>query len=107
MYPHERSLVEKFKDKPFAIVGVNSDKDRATAQRAVKENGLTWRNFWAGPAGTAGPIPATWNVGAWPTLYVIDHDGVIRHVSNEGGALDAALEKWIAEAAKARTPQGK
>lgn len=27
MYPHERSLVEKLKDEPFAIIGVNSDED--------------------------------------------------------------------------------
>jgi hypothetical protein len=25
MIPHERSLVEKWKDKPFALIGVNSD----------------------------------------------------------------------------------
>lgn len=102
MYPHERSLVEKFKDKPFAIVGINSDKDRAIAQRAVKENSLSWRNFWAGAAGTAGPIPTTWNVSGWPTLYVIDHEGIIRHMSHGGDALDAALEKWVVEAEKAR-----
>ena len=27
MYPHERSLVEQWKDRPFVIIGVNSDKD--------------------------------------------------------------------------------
>ena len=27
MYPHERSLVKKLADKPFALVGVNSDPD--------------------------------------------------------------------------------
>jgi len=27
MYPHERSLVEKYRDEPFAILGVNSDED--------------------------------------------------------------------------------
>ena len=28
MYPHERSLVERMKDKPFALIGVNSDVDK-------------------------------------------------------------------------------
>ena len=27
MYPHERSLVKRLKDKPFALIGVNSDAD--------------------------------------------------------------------------------
>ena len=25
MYPHERSLVERLKDKPFVLLGINSD----------------------------------------------------------------------------------
>ena len=28
MYPHERSLVKRLADQPFALVGINSDKDR-------------------------------------------------------------------------------
>ncbi len=35
MYPHERSLVEEMKDKPFALIGVNSDKELARAKKAV------------------------------------------------------------------------
>ena len=30
MYPHERSLVEKNKKKPFALIGVNSDSAAVT-----------------------------------------------------------------------------
>ena len=38
MYPHERSLVEKFKDRPFVILGVNSDDDREQLKQVlVKE----------------------------------------------------------------------
>jgi hypothetical protein len=29
MIPHERSLVERLKDKPFALLGVNSDVDKS------------------------------------------------------------------------------
>ena len=37
MYPHERSLVIEMKDKPFALIGVNSDS-LERAKKAVKEN---------------------------------------------------------------------
>ena len=37
MYPHERSLVEELKDKPFAILGVNSDKDLAALKPRLAE----------------------------------------------------------------------
>ena len=36
MYPHERSLVEKLKDKPFVILGVNSDKDREKPKKLAE-----------------------------------------------------------------------
>ena len=78
MYPHERSLVEKFAGKPFAIIGVNSDRDLEKLRPRLAEERITWRSFSCGADGTRGPIPTRWNVGGWPTLFVIDHDGVIR-----------------------------
>jgi hypothetical protein len=76
MYPHERSLVKKFEGRPFVIIGVNSDDDRDTVKKVVVQEKLTWRSFWDGGS-TDGPIAQQWNVTGWPTLYVIDHRGVI------------------------------
>jgi len=98
MYPHERSLVKKLAGKPFALIGVNSDKDKTVLAKRVKEENITWRSFWNGPEGTSGPISAKWNVGSWPTIYVIDHKGVIRFKNARGKKLDEAVEKLLAEA---------
>ena len=76
MYPHERSLVEKYQDKPFVILGINSDASRETVTRVSIKEKLTWRSFWDGGS-TDGPIASKWNVTAWPTVYLIDHKGVI------------------------------
>ena len=102
MYPHERSLVEKYKNDPFVIIGVNSDKDRAALKPDLEKNGITWRSFWNGETGTGGPISAAWNVRGWPTLYLIDPKGVIlyKSVGANVPALDAALEKAIAATRK-------
>ena len=97
MYPHERSLVETYRDAPFALIGVNSDKDREEARATVKEENLPWRSFWNGPEGTYGPISRAWNVWSWPTLYLIDAEGVIRFKNLRGEALDRALAQLIAE----------
>lgn len=105
MYPHERSLVEKLKDEPFAIVGVNSDKDLEELAEVVEKENITWRSFWNGELGTAGPISTRWNVRGWPTLYLIDAKGVIRHKwlgSPKTEVLDAAIEALIAEAKAAK-----
>ena len=37
MYPHERSLVKKLADKPFALVGVNSDDDLDELKKVLAE----------------------------------------------------------------------
>src|SRR5262249_3301097 len=33
MYPQERDLVERYKDQPFALLGVNCDEDKAQVRR--------------------------------------------------------------------------
>ena len=57
---------------------------------------LVWRSFAdPGPLGQ-GAIATRWNLAATPTLYVLDHHGVIRHkwVGSPGEkALDAALDQ--------------
>lgn len=78
MYPHERSLVKKLADKPFVLVGINSDTDRDRIKERIKEEKMTWRSWWDG-GGTNGPIASSWNIHGWPTLVVLDHKGTIRH----------------------------
>ncbi len=97
MYPHERSLVKKYADQPFAIIGVNSDRDLEKLRPRLKEEDITWRSFWNGPKGTSGPISRAWNVTGWPTVYVIDGKGTIRAKRVRGESLDRAIEALMAE----------
>lgn len=98
MFPHERSLVKQLADKPFVLIGVNSDPDLEVAQKSVKEKDLTWRSFWNGELGTSGPIATQWSVSFWPTIYVIDTKGTIRFKGVRGEDLDEAITKLLAEA---------
>ena len=76
------------------IGGLNAEQ----LKKVVVKEKITWRSFVdAGNAG-AGPIATKWGLSATPTLYVIDHQGVIRH--KWAGApgekvIDAALDKLI------------
>lgn len=97
MYPHERSLVKQLADKPFALIGVNSDRELEQIRATVKEKNLNWRSFWNGPEGTGGPISAKWNVTGWPTIYILDKDGVIRYKNARGPDMDQALTKLLSE----------
>lgn len=101
MYPHERSLVKKMDGKPFALIGINSDRDRKALKEVLKKEEITWRSFWNGPQGTGGPISSTWNVHGWPTLFVIDAAGIIRHkwLGSPGSeVMEQALDQLIEQA---------
>ena len=97
MYPHERSLVKQLADKPFALIGVNSDRDREKLKEVMKEKDITWRSFWNGPKGTSGPISTKWNVRGWPTIYVVDAKGKIRYKNVRGTAMDKAITELLGE----------
>ena len=97
MYPHERSLVKRLANKPFALLGVNSDKDKKVLRKRMQEENITWRSFWAGPEGTQGMIPSTWGVTGWPTIYILDDKGVIRFKGPRGHKMDEAVDQLLAE----------
>jgi hypothetical protein len=100
MYPYERSLVKKLANKPFALLGVNSDESKETLKKIIAKEELTWRSWFDGGS-PYGPIATKWNVNGWPRLYVLDHKGVIRHKwagSPGDKVLDEAIEKLVQEA---------
>ena len=96
MYPHERSLVKKLANEPFALIGVNSDSKEKVLSALKREN-ITWRSYWDG-GNTSGPIASRWNVRGWPTIYVLDQKGVIRYKNVRGSAMDKAVDALLAEA---------
>jgi hypothetical protein len=97
MIPHEKQMVERLKDRPFALIGVNSDGGRSALQKIIKDNGITWRNFVDGD--TSGPIASKWGVAGWPTIYVLDAKGVIRYKNpSDEKKLDEAVNTLLAEA---------
>ncbi len=101
MVPHERAIAERLAGKPFVLVGVNGDSEKPAAKRAIAENKMTWQSFWNG--GSEGGIAGTWNVHAWPTVYVLDSKGMIRlkfegYGGKRGDALlDAMVDRLLEE----------
>lgn len=96
MIPHERELVEKLRDEPFVFVGVNTDA-RGHFQNERKKEPVTWRNFMDGQRG---PICRKYKIEAFPTIFLIDANGVIRHKFvgvPPSSVLDKAIDELIAE----------
>jgi thiol-disulfide isomerase/thioredoxin len=111
MVPHERALAERYAGRPFVIVGVNGDAlpekdfhltgpdgkpidETARVKAAIAKHRITWRSFRNGQF----TIAARWNVRSWPTVFLIDHRGIIRGKwRGDPGEkeLDEAAEKFV------------
>jgi peroxiredoxin len=94
MIPHERSLVEKMQGKPFALLGVNTDTSIEEVKSKSKEKGVTWRSWFDGQSG---PICKQYKVQSFPTIFVLDHKGVVRYKNVRGEKMDEAVETLIKE----------
>jgi hypothetical protein len=92
MLPQEREMVERLADKPFTLLGINSDKSRSALQKVIREQNITWPQIYDG---SGGPIAKQWNVKGWPTIYVIDQKGVIRYRNVRGEALERAVDALL------------
>ena len=92
-YSQSRQLLDNFGEKGLVVLGVNADQiERA---RQVQQQGLvSWRSWSDGPEG---PICRDWQIGALPTTYLIDRDGVIRFVDVRGPELEQAVRLLLAD----------
>jgi hypothetical protein len=133
-------MVERLKNRPFALLGINSDEDRAALvnkqdseryseilllskeeraalpdadkallarmhaanlawlKKMLAEQGIGWRQ--AAEESTVGPLPRLWNVSGWPTIYVLDAQGRIRHKNLRNQLLEYAVLKLLDEVEK-------
>jgi hypothetical protein len=103
MLPRELALVQRLEKKPFALIGIDTDKDLAAFKAQREKMGITWRNVWEGPVGAGrGPLSRAWNVHNFPTVFILDARGIIRSVDHGEGlerTVDALLEELEKSAA--------
>jgi hypothetical protein len=92
--------VQRMQGRPFALLGINSDpKDRL--RKVIEKEKITWPSWWDG-GNPSGPIARKWNVHGWPTVYVLDQNGVIRFKNVREKPLDEAVEKLLVEITKTK-----
>lgn len=101
-YPEERARLERFKGRPFAMLGVDTDEDQETLRKAIRSGEITWPCLWDG--GKGGPITLGHGIFYFPTDFLIDHNGVVRHKGLLGKPLDDAAESLVREAERAARP---
>ena len=93
MVPHERALVERFRDKPFVLLGVNNDEDPESALKAIRAQRMGWRSCRFDEH-----VNQRWNIECLPSVYVIDANGVLRYSMVSAASLEGAVGALVAEA---------
>ena len=97
--PAVAELVELHKDAPFTIIGINTDRDKDDYAKKAEGANVTWRNAWMGF-----PIGDAFGVTGYPTVILIDKDGVARwqgHFFEGNEEFDTLLAKLIEDAKQA------
>ena len=100
MYPHERSLVNEMKGRPFALVGVNSDQELDKIREIVKKKNINWRSFQNQPEGSKSAISKAWAVQGWPTIVILDKEMRIRYRGHDGNLAIEKAKTLVAEIEK-------
>src|SRR5262245_40852959 len=94
MIPHERSLVEKLQGRPFALLGINTDGNVNEVKQKSMTESVTWRSWYDGQGGA---ICKQYKVQSFPTIFVLDHKGVIRYKNVRGDEMEKAVETLLKE----------
>lgn len=98
MLPHEKTLVKRLAEQPFALLGINSDGPAEKVKEILKKQGITWRQVIDGS--TEGPLATKWNISGWPTIFVLDAQGVIRYRDVRDEEMEQAVTRLLAEIPK-------
>jgi peroxiredoxin len=91
MYPDLRTIVEKYREKPFALLGVSVEDDVKELVALADKGENTWPIWWDGE-NLEGPLAAQWVIRSLPTFYVLDPKGVIR---NKGFIQPSEIEATV------------
>jgi len=94
MIPHEREMIERLKDKPFALISVSVDDEKETLQKFLETEKMPWTHWWNG---AHGKLIDTLNLNHYPTIYVIDQKGIIRFKELRDQALEDAVNSLLKE----------
>jgi thiol-disulfide isomerase/thioredoxin len=95
MIPHEREMVARLKDKPFQLVAISFDEKLETLTSFLAKEKMPWMHWWNGHEGK---LMDTLNIQHYPTIFVLDQNGVIRFKEIRGEELEKAVNTLLEEA---------
>ncbi|HMD96003.1 MAG TPA: redoxin family protein [Terriglobia bacterium] len=89
---------KKYLDRPFQMVGISSDDDQQAWKNFIASHRMDWPEY----IDLSGEVRRAFTVDSYPTLIVLDRDGVIRFRQSGlmAGLSEEELEEAIGKALK-------
>jgi peroxiredoxin len=94
--PNVLAAYKKFHDQGFEIVGVSLDEEEAKLTGFLKEQGMTWAQFFDGK-GWENKLAVKYGIQSIPATFLLDGEGTIIARDLRGPALEAELAKRLAQ----------
>ena len=94
--PELRNLYKRYSKEPsFVLIGISSDFDEQVWRKFTEKNQMVWPQY----RDKDRKIQNAFNIRAYPTYIVIDHEGVVRFQSS-GSGLDNVIQRYVKVAAR-------
>ena len=94
--PHVKRIAKKYEKDPFVILGISLDRDRKSFEAYLKQEGMTWQQFFDGK-GWSNQLAQLYNVRRIPHTVLIDQDGVIRAEGLRGEQLSQKIGELLTQ----------
>lgn len=72
--PQMKEVAAHFADRPVTVFGMNTDREEENARFVIDKMGLNYQNL------KATGVPEKYKVQGFPTLLIIDQEGVLRDI---------------------------
>jgi thiol-disulfide isomerase/thioredoxin len=92
LIPEQRQMIERLKNKPFALVGISMDDKKEALVKFLAKEEMSWPQWWVGGHSD---LAEDWNIEYFPTVYVIDARGLIRNVGVTGNDLEKEVTELL------------
>lgn len=93
--PHVREAYERYNREGLEIVGISFDADKQRLEDVVKRENLKWPQYFDGGGQEAAP-GKTFGIRHWPSMWLLDRNGVIRFIS-AGAGMDRKVTALLKE----------
>lgn len=93
--PNVKAAYEKLHDKGFEIVGISFDKDKDKLESTLKDQGMTWPQYFDGLFWN-NKLGQKYGINSIPAMWLVDKKGNLRDI-NARGALEEKVTKLLAE----------